>query len=235
MHARHMPTVNARYWLAITLASLFGTNMGDLYAHESGLGIGWGLALLALLAAAAFAAERRDPATRVLWYWLVIVIIRTGATNIADWLAYRAHVPDWPLGLGLGGLIALFGWLSLLGRPAEAAMPDTGASYWTAMLGAGVFGTAVGDMAEHAWGEGTASIALAVLLGLVLLIWRARPAERLWLYWLAVAAARTAGTAMGDFLAEGDRVNLGLPLATLITGTAFVLAVVFARRERTAA
>jgi uncharacterized membrane-anchored protein len=229
MHSRHMPSVNARYWLAITLASLFGTNMGDLYAHESGLGIVWGLVLLAVLAAAAFAAERRDPGTRVLWYWLVIVIIRTGATNIADWLAYRAHVPDVPLGLGLGAVIALFGGLSL--RRSAGGMPATGATYWVAMLGAGVFGTAVGDMAEHAFGDAAASIGLAVLLAVALLVWSARVAERLWIYWLAVAVARTAGTAMGDWLA--DRF-VGLPLATLITGVAFVAAVVFAQRASSA-
>ena len=87
MKRRHMPRVDPRYWLAITLASIFGTNSGDLYAHELGLGIAPGLAILAALAALVFIAERADAATRTLYYWLVIIIIRTGATNIADYLA----------------------------------------------------------------------------------------------------------------------------------------------------
>ena len=33
----HTPLLDARYWTAITLASVFGTNPGDFYAHESGL------------------------------------------------------------------------------------------------------------------------------------------------------------------------------------------------------
>ena len=47
----HTPRVNARYWTAIALASVFGTNLGDFYAHESGLGIVKGLSVLALIAA----------------------------------------------------------------------------------------------------------------------------------------------------------------------------------------
>ena len=85
MQIAHIPKVNARYWSAITFASLFGTNMGDLYSHELKLGIVLGTAILAALAAAVFLVERRDRAPRELYYWLVIIIIRTGATNIADY------------------------------------------------------------------------------------------------------------------------------------------------------
>ena len=45
----HTPRVNARYWTAIALASVFGTNLGDFYAHESGLGIVKGLSVRHLL------------------------------------------------------------------------------------------------------------------------------------------------------------------------------------------
>ena len=83
----HTPRVNARYWTAITLASVFGTNMGDFYAHESGLGIVKGLAVLALLAGVVFAFEYFERSRHEFYYWLVIILIRTGATNIADYLA----------------------------------------------------------------------------------------------------------------------------------------------------
>jgi uncharacterized membrane-anchored protein len=87
MKISHLPRIDLRYWAAIFLASVFGTNMGDLYANESGLGIGLGLAVLAVLTALVFLAERFEDLHHEIWYWLVIVIIRTGATNIADWLA----------------------------------------------------------------------------------------------------------------------------------------------------
>ena len=56
----HLPAVNARYWAGITLASVFGTNLGDFYAHESGLGLGRGLLVLAVLAGICFLIERRN-------------------------------------------------------------------------------------------------------------------------------------------------------------------------------
>ena len=226
MQRIHLPRIDARYWLAILLASVFGTNMGDLYAHESGLGIVWGLLLLAILALGVFVAERGDTRPRELYYWGVIVIIRTGATNIADWLAFRVRVPEPGLALALAGLLALFAWGA---QPAAEGMvegerlPTNGTPYWLAMLSAGVFGTVVGDVASHLIGQGPASIALGVLLAAVLAGRRSVAAASVAAYWVTVAVARTAGTAMGDWLAEDKVLEIGLPVSTLITGTVFVL------------
>lgn len=221
----HVPSVNARYWLAITLASVFGTNLGDFYAHESGLGIGLGLTLLIVLATATFLIERRDARAHEVWYWLVIIIIRTGATNMADYLAFRLRIPPIALGLGLVLLLAVFALrayrTSNVGPEADRHLPRTDATYWAAMLTAGVLGTVLGDDASHAVGEGTASIGLGLLLGAILLVTRSR-ARSVLAYWAIVAVARTAGTAMGDWLAENHVLNIGLPLSTLMTGTAFV-------------
>jgi uncharacterized membrane-anchored protein len=60
MELLHTPRVDVRYWTAITLASVFGTNLSDFYAHESGLSIAQGLAVRALLAAVVFAVERLE-------------------------------------------------------------------------------------------------------------------------------------------------------------------------------
>lgn len=228
-----MPLIDARYWLGITLASIFGTNLGDLYAHELHLGIYLGTSILAVLAAIAFVAERRSVRPTELFYWLVIIIIRTGATNIADYLAFRVHVPKWPLSLGLAAIIAVFGWLAARSdtKPATdtSDLPPTGAAYWIAMLGAGVFGTVVGDICSHLVGEGVASIALDGLLALALLVWAKTPVRSFAIYWLTVSVARTAGTAMGDWLAENKTIEIGLPLSTLMTGAVFVAVLVFWR------
>jgi uncharacterized membrane-anchored protein len=228
MQIRHMPRVDARYWSAIAMASLFGTNLGDLYAHDSGLGLIGGVPVLIALAAVVFLVERRDQTPRELYYWLLIIIIRTGATNIAD---YGKHqMPYVVFGAILSVLMLGFAWASLRGNDAaelsaetRRGMPKTGAYYWAAMLSAGVFGTFFGDVAQHLIGQGPAALALAVLLLATLALWRAQGASRIWLYWLAVAVARTAGTAMGDFLAEDETLNIGLTIATLITGTVFTL------------
>ncbi len=228
MQIRHMPRVDARYWSAIAMASLFGTNLGDLYAHDSGLGLIGGVPVLIALAAIVFVIERRDQTPRELYYWLLIIIIRTGATNIAD---YGKHqMPFVVFGAILSVLMIGFAWASLRNNdPAERSaetrrgMPRTGAAYWAAMLSAGVFGTFFGDVAQHLIGQGAAAAALALLLLATLAIWRAQGASRIWLYWLTVAVARTAGTAMGDWLAESETLNIGLTVATLITGATFTL------------
>lgn len=153
MKAIHVPRVDARYWTAITLASVFGTNLGDFYAHESGLGIVQGLAVLAVLTAFVFIAERRSKDRYEAYYWLVIILIRTGATNIADYLAFRAHVPELVLTLALVALLCLFGWGTYRASGGETessqSLPKTKWAYWLAMLTAGVFGTVVGDICSH--------------------------------------------------------------------------------------
>jgi uncharacterized membrane-anchored protein len=55
------------------------------------------------------------------------------------------------------------------------------------------------------------------------------------LYWFTIAVARTAGTAIGDWLAENERIPIGLPLATLITGLSFVAVLVLWRSRPQAA
>jgi uncharacterized membrane-anchored protein len=239
MQIAHIPKVNARYWAAITFASLFGTNMGDLYAHEAHLGIVLGTSILAALAAGVFLLERRDHVPREIFYWLVIIIIRTGATNIAD---YFKHIIPWLLfGAILTVLLAGFAWLSMRNRSKREAeaeargMPDTGIAYWLAMLSAGVFGTFVGDVCSKLIGKGYASLGLGALLLLALLAWRNSSGNRFWLYWVALAIARTAGTAMGDWLAETEALGIGLPLSTAITGAIFVLILVLWPRKGGAA
>lgn len=237
MHIRHMPRVDARYWSAIAMASLFGTNLGDLYAHDSGLGLIGGVPVLVALAAVVFLIARQDKSSREAYYWLLIIIIRTGATNIAD---YGKHQMPFPVfGAILTVLMLGFAWASLRDRDAaeltaeaKRGMPKTGAAYWAAMLSAGIFGTFFGDVAQHLIGQGAAALALAALLLVSLAVWKGQGASRIWLYWLMVAVARTAGTAMGDWLAESDMLSFGLPLATTITGIAFSAILLFWPRQQ---
>lgn len=229
----HTPLVNARYWTAITLASVFGTNLGDFYAHESGLRIVTGLAVLALLAGAVFVVEHFESRRHEAYYWLVIILIRTGATNIADYLAYRAHFPELALTLSLVALLCLFGFFTHRAFRAvgevSGALPKTNAAYWLAMLTAGVFGTVAGDICEHVIGEGVASVVLTALLLGVLFAGGRRAAQIVAIYWATVAVARTTGTAIGDWLAENELLHIGLSSSTLFTGVAFLAVLVLWR------
>ena len=235
MQTRHVPTIDRRYWVGITFASIFGTNLGDFYVHESGLGLGPGLLLLVILFAAAYRLEARDGRAHELYYWLAIIIIRTGATNIADYLAYHVRVPALLLASGLAALIAVLAWRGSIPRARAdqggigRAVAKTNLTYWAAMLAAGVFGTVVGDVCSHRLGQGPASIVLGAMLAVLLAVAKSGAATRVAVYWFAIALARTAGTCMGDWCAENRILPIGLPWSTLLTGTAFVAILMFWR------
>jgi uncharacterized membrane-anchored protein len=240
MQTRHVPTINGRYWAGIALASVFGTNMGDLYAHDSGLGLLGGLPILIILFAGVYAIERFDKRTHDAWYWLCIVIMRTGATNIADYMAGRRgmHIDRITLSVGFAVLLAALAWW--LGRTDRRSgdattlktVPTTDPGYWVTMLTAGVFGTVFGDLCEHLANEDIAAIGLAVALAVTLLVYRKFFVSALAAYWFVVAVARTTGTAIGDWLAESPIINLGLPLSTTISGLTLAAVLILWRSPR---
>jgi uncharacterized membrane-anchored protein len=235
MRLQHLPSINLRYWIGITLASIFGTNMGDFYAHESGLAILPGLGVLALLCGGVFAAERFDRGSRELYYWLVIIVVRTGATNIADYSAFGLHIPPVALNAGLITLLAVLAMLqarSQSTRSSSSRLSSTGPIYWIAMLTAGVLGTALGDLCEHAVGQGVAALGLTAAL-IAVLVWRRGNSGAY--YWLIIAVARTAGTAIGDWIAENHTLNIGLAYSTLMTGLLFTGTLVLSRDRTTTA
>ncbi len=235
MQTRHVPIVDRRYWFGITFASIFGTNLGDFYAHESGLGLGLGLLLLVVLFAATYLVEPRDAAAHQVYYWLAIIIIRTGATNIADYLAFRVRIPALLLAAALAATIAVLAWRGAAVRAradtetADPTLAQTNLTYWAAMLAAGVFGTVLGDVCSHRFGQGPAAIGLGVLLVVLLSTAQSRAATSVAVYWSAVALARTGGTCIGDWFAENRMMHVGLPLSTLLSGSAFVAILTFWR------
>jgi uncharacterized membrane-anchored protein len=72
MKSIHLPVLGPRYWAALCIASIFGANMGDFFAHDLGLGHIAGLPFLAAAFAAALAAERFDEWRHQAYYWFVI-------------------------------------------------------------------------------------------------------------------------------------------------------------------
>lgn len=234
MKAIHVPRIDARYWAGIAMASVFGTNTGDWFAFRAGLGVLGGLPILAAILAVVFFLERRDDKSHEAWYWLVIILIRTGATNIADYVCGRRH------GLGVDrvvfsiGLALFMAFMVFLQRKNNdrPGIPRTDSNYWITMLAAGVFGTAAGDAILHAFGGAPgiggvyASVLLATILGLLLLFGRGGRIQMLYYTWLTICVARTMGTAVADMLAENESLNIGLTVSTLCTGIVFVAVLV---------
>ncbi len=215
----HLPTPGPAYWALISLASVFGANLGDFVSHDVHAGHWRGLLpLLALLLAILF-AERRSTRPTVAFYWLAILLVRTAATNLADLATHDFGLPyPWAVA-ALAALLALV--VAGLGRPGVArGMPAADGGYWLSMLVAGTLGTAIGDGTADGLGlgvlagSGVLALVTAALFGLRTVRTDASS------YWLAVVAVRATGTTLGDTCAHA----LGLEWSTLATGLLFAAA-----------
>lgn len=238
MQPTHVPAAGDRYWVALSIASVFGANTGDFIAKYLHLGHWGGLPALAILLAVVFFLERRDSTVNQAYYWAAIILVRTAATNLADLGAGDFHLGRPGLMAALAVVLALVLFFSPPSKSAETAtrwpfgLPNTDSRYWTAMLTAGTLGTVIGDYASFNSGLGTgyASVLLGGVLAALFFSGRTGPLANLWFYWLTVVAVRAAGTAFGDFLSHNV---MSLALSTLVTGVVFV-AMLLLWRERPA-
>jgi uncharacterized membrane-anchored protein len=103
MQRIHVPLLGPRYWSALCLASIFGANMGDFFAHDIGLGHVAGLPILVLALFIILLVEPFDRGKRETYYWLAIIVVRTAATNLADFFSVdlRSSKPWVMTGLAL--------------------------------------------------------------------------------------------------------------------------------------
>jgi uncharacterized membrane-anchored protein len=230
MQQYHVPLLGLRYWIALCLASIFGANMGDFFAHNMGLGHVAGLPFLAIALAIVFVVERIDRTVHAAFYWLAIVVVRTAATNLADFFSVDLRLPKPWVMAGLAVLLALavaaawqLSWRNSddkTGAQSNLLRADSG--YWLAMLIAGTLGTVMGDFFSHDLhlGNALASIVLSALLAPFFLLGARRLLWSLPLYWTTIVMVRAAGTVVGDLLAA--RNALGLALSTAVTGLLFI-------------
>ena len=241
MQQIHLPTLGTRYWAALCLASVFGANMGDFFAHNLGLGHVAGLPFLALALAIVIVSERFDRTMHQIYYWTAIIIVRTAATNFADFACGDMKLPrPWVIaGLSVALAAAVIASWQLAWRRLSDKSDGTDSvlradgGYWVSMFIAGTLGTVIGDYCSHNLhlGDAGASILLSPLLGLLFVAARNGLLRALWFYWLTVAMVRAAGTAVGDLVS--GRSMLGLPLSTLVTGALFVALLVLWKQPAT--
>ena len=246
MQKLHNPEIDLRYWVLISLASIFGTNTGDLTVRLFNMtGQAWfglkhlgPLPLLILAFVAIYLLEKKDRRQGEGYFWTAIILIRTAATQIADTV-------NGDLGLSLayliGGLtlvltVLAFQWQAKRAKPLDPVLvPDTSDSYWLTMLVAGVLGTVIGDELWHLMGLGSSSLVLTLCMGLLVFLGHKSFLKLTALYWFGVLFARIAGTAVGDWLAKTiARGGAGLTLegATLLSGLIFIGTCYFWKRQR---
>lgn len=189
-----------------------------------------GLPFLALALAAVLTVERLDKSVHQVHYWTAIVIVRTAATNFADFFSVDLRLEKLWVILALTIVLMLAIWLSW--QFLWARRNDTIATrvtllradlpYWFCMFTAGTLGTVIGDYCSHDWhmGDAGASIVLSAALLVFVLIGRNWMLWALPFYWIIIVMIRAGGTVIGDFFAS--RNMFGLPLSTLISGLLFV-------------
>ena len=215
MQFRTVPALDPRYWLAITLASIFGANLGDFVSHNLHMGhirgIPWIAAAFILIALGGVRGRTRWEG----WYWLAIVAIRTAATNLADLATHDGALATLPVCTVLA--IILVGTLATRRSTGTPGAPRADALYWLAMLTAGTLGTAAGDGIADAITLPAAAILTALLVAGALAL-RTRPISLIATYWLAIVAIRTFGTNAGDLIAH----HWTLAVTTPLTGLALL-------------
>jgi uncharacterized membrane-anchored protein len=223
-----IPKLNAVYWAALILASIFGANAGDFLAGVLHLGHLRGIPFLAVALVAVFLIERASRRASALYYWAAIIIIRASATNIGDAFRDFGIGFAWSVPTVLLVMIAAIVVWQRVGRPVTAqGVPSADGFYWTVMFLAGVLGTLVGDAVSFPlhFGNLGATFALGLPLAMLLLIGRNGLLSRVGYYWTTVVLIRSAGTAAGDQLAHHI---FGLSLSTAVTGLVFVTVIVIA-------
>ena len=232
MDLKVTPRLNARYWVAILIASMCGTNFGDLFPDTLDISEGPALLILVGLFALVVTAERISRLGSELYYWFIILVVRGGATIIADYTINRQHLAYAPTCLAfaaaLAVLVGLHHWRS---RGRKSDLPRNDGYYWLTMLTAGAVGTILGDGLGHAFGAvqrgvpistGLATLALAIVLGVRTRFALTSPAS----YWIAVVAVRWWGTNVGDIA----KFLLSLPVSMTVTSLSLLLTLHLWRR-----
>jgi uncharacterized membrane-anchored protein len=231
VQAIHTPMLSPRYWGLLSIASVFGADVGDFVSHDLHGGHWRGLAPMAVGLAAILLAERNSKRPTEIFYWLAIITVRTAATNLADLGTHDGQLPYGWVVVALALLLAALAALTNR-RTTTGALPATGNAYWLGMLIAGTLGTAIGDGTADALGLGVAmgTVVLGAITA-VLFVLRAWPAAAITAgYWVTVVAVRAAGTTMGDWSAH----TIGLEVGTLCSGLVFIAGYLLLPKRRIA-
>lgn len=244
----NLPSVGARYWAALMLASILGATIGDYLADDLGLGFITGVPFMLGMLVALLFAERRLLIATQLYYWGAEVISRAASTNLADLFTHQLKLGYIGVGIVLTALLTgtlLFAYNRRQSRAANAypespaqltTLPSTDSFYWIAMLIASTLGTAMGDFAAGRMGLGLGVGLSSLIFGsLVLVALYARSkfkVAHVAYYWFIVVLIRTAGTNMGDYIAGHHGLNLGDGFASVIGAVVLIAALLFWRDKK---
>ncbi|MEO6393930.1 MAG: hypothetical protein ABIP75_18905 [Pyrinomonadaceae bacterium] len=176
------------YWLTIVATTTVGTTLADYLTRSVGIGYAGGsLILLACVVASllvwrwstgSISVESVNTPKVEIFYWLTIMFSQTLGTALGDWVADNER-------LGYLGAATIFGGILLV---LVALYFFTNASrvimFWAAFITTRPLGAVVGDFLDKPRAHGglelsryAASLTLLVVIVLLILIFRQRPAQ----------------------------------------------------------
>ena len=219
------------FWLAMFVASAFGTVLGDFWAEGLHLGLMLSFGTLVVITGLLIWGDCLKGQGAEAFYWLAIIFLRAGATNVGDGLIHIFGLSFIVASL-LTGVATLAAGFFTRSPFAGAISPLIDLRYWFAMGIGGVFGTVFGDLTAHTIGMFPALITLSVGLIVVILVRGALAPTSMLGYWCIVLAERAAGTPAGDWFASRRGLGLGLPVALLCIGVGLITALWLYRRDK---
>lgn len=219
------------FWLAMFVASAFGTVLGDFWAQGLQLGLVLSFGTLVVITGLLIWGNSLKGQGTEIFYWLAIIFLRAGATNVGDGLVHILGLSFIAASL-LTAVATLAAGFLTLSPSAGATSPLIDLRYWLAMGIGGVFGTVFGDLTSHSIGMFPALIVLGTCLVAVVLVRGALAPTSMLGYWCIVLAERAAGTPTGDWFASRRGLGLGLPAALLCVGVALIAALWLYQRTK---
>src|SRR4051812_10915216 len=177
------------YWLTIVATTTVGTTLADYCTRSLGIGYTGGSTILLILVIASLLTWRwstgsisvdtvSTPKVEI-FYWITIMFSQTLGTALGDWVADTNEMGYLGAAAIFGGLLLVTALLYYFTSISHAVL------FWAAFILTRPLGAVVGDFLDKPFAQGglalsryTASLALAVVIVALILIFRQQPASK---------------------------------------------------------
>ncbi|MEI6312783.1 MAG: hypothetical protein WCP57_11035 [Bacteroidota bacterium] len=241
---KHLPKINLFYWTLIISANTLGETAGDLISQTFGLGYAGGTIVLFMLFIVAVLLSIYSKSQKPILYWTVITLASTAGTTISDYTSRSFfHLQlgfSENQGYTFGTIILVFALISIFSiwnyfsktnSIENGFNKSTEFLYWIAILTSSTLGTALGDLLAHntPLGFDGASLVLAILLFIVVILVYSTKISREILYWFAIILTHPIGATLGDYMTKSEGLNLGNSNASILLVFIFILVILIGR------
>ena len=177
------------YWLTIVATTTVGTTLADYCDRSLGIGYTGGSTILLICVIASLLIWRwstgsisietvNTPKVEI-FYWVTIMFSQTLGTALGDWVADTKEMGYLGAATVFGGLLLLVALLYYFTSISRVIL------FWTAFILTRPLGAVVGDFLDKPHAKGglalsryTASLALLVVIGALILIFPQKPAAK---------------------------------------------------------